>query len=105
VRADVRVHDGDDLRLADRASAGSLAAFDAPRSSISDLGPVQTRRAAGTGETLINDLIFDRQLARDLKQPMAAVKETMSIAALAGLLIKREEVGAPGASDRTRCST
>lgn len=47
-------------------------------------------------ERLIAEILADRELARQLKQPSAAIKATALLAALTGHLAKREEHGKPG---------
>jgi len=50
-------------------------------------------------DSLLNDLAEDRQMARKLGQPSAAMKGTELIAKLVGLLIERKESGKPGEFD------
>jgi hypothetical protein len=49
-----------------------------------------------TVDTLIDDLREDRQLARELGQPSAAIAATQLSAKLVGLLVDRKESGQPG---------
>lgn len=49
-----------------------------------------------TVDTLLSDLQEDRDLARRLNQPAAAISATMAKARLVGLLVDRKETGAPG---------
>ena len=49
-----------------------------------------------TVDSLIDDLDADRDLARALEQPSAAIAATQLKARLSGLLIDRKEQGAPG---------
>ncbi len=49
-----------------------------------------------TLDGLLDDLEADRALARDLGQPMAAIKATMNKARLVGLVVDRRERGQPG---------
>ena len=47
-------------------------------------------------ESLMSDLDADRELARRLDQPSAAIQATVVKAKLAGLMVERKESGAPG---------
>lgn len=49
-----------------------------------------------TVETLLGDLAGDRRMARELGQMAAANQATALMAKLAGHLVERKEVGAPG---------
>lgn len=49
-----------------------------------------------TVDSLLEELAIDRDLARRLDQPSAAITATMSQARLTGLLVDRKESGAPG---------
>jgi hypothetical protein len=44
----------------------------------------------------MKELDEDRELARQLKQPSAAIAATVAQAKLAGLIVDRKEVGQPG---------
>ena len=54
------------------------------------------KRADITLDKLLADLQEDRDLARRLEQPSAAIAATQLTAKLCGLLIERKESGAPG---------
>ncbi len=47
-------------------------------------------------DSLLADLAEDRALAREIKQPSAAIQATTVAAKLCGLLVDRKEVGQPG---------
>jgi hypothetical protein len=49
-----------------------------------------------TVDSLIDDLREDRQLAREIGQPSAAIAATQLTAKLVGLLVDRKESGQPG---------
>jgi len=49
-----------------------------------------------TVDTLLDDLASDRELARTLGQPSAAIAATQLSAKLVGLLVDRKETGQPG---------
>ena len=49
-----------------------------------------------TVDTLLDDLASDRELARTLGQPSAAIAATQLSAKLVGLLVERKESGQPG---------
>lgn len=50
-----------------------------------------------TVASLLDELATDRELARKVDQPSAAITATMSQARLLGLLVDRKEIGEPGA--------
>lgn len=54
------------------------------------------KRADITLDSLLSDLQADRELARRLEQPSAAIAAVQLTAKLCGLLIERKEAGAPG---------
>jgi hypothetical protein len=62
--------------------------------------PARYRRLLRHGEvtvaSLMKELDEDRELARQLKQPSAAIAATVAQAKLAGLIVDRKEVGQPG---------
>jgi hypothetical protein len=49
-----------------------------------------------TVDSLLEDLAADRELARSLGQPSAAISATALAAKLTGLLVDRKEQGQPG---------
>lgn len=48
-------------------------------------------------DSLVDELMTDRDHARRINQPATAIAATMSAAKLAGLLIDKHETGEPGA--------
>lgn len=54
------------------------------------------RRTDITVDSLLQDLQDDRDLARRLEQPSAAIAATQLAAKLCGLLVDRKESGQPG---------
>jgi hypothetical protein len=63
---------------------------------ISEIGHQMMRKTGITIETLLADLAADRELARELGQPSAAIAATHLTAKLCGLLVDRKEAGPPG---------
>jgi hypothetical protein len=63
---------------------------------LKELAAPVARKSAVKASELIEDLRADRKRALELGQPAVAIKATMAVAALAGLLIKRTEEGKPG---------
>jgi hypothetical protein len=63
---------------------------------IRELRKQMATRNRITVDTLIDDLREDRQLARELGQPSAAIAATQLSAKLVGLLVDRKESGQPG---------
>lgn len=57
---------------------------------------MQNTKHRVTVESLMDDLRQDRDLARNLGQPGAALQATQLMAKLVGLLVDRKESGAPG---------
>jgi hypothetical protein len=64
---------------------------------LAELARPVARKTQVTLETLVNDLAADRELARRLEQPSAAIAATVAVAKLLGLMIDRRESGKPGA--------
>lgn len=86
--AGYRANDGSPYRLQENARV---------KHRISEIGSRMMRKTAITIETLLSDLADDRELARELGQPSAAIAATQLTAKLCGLLVDRKEAGAPGA--------
>src|SRR5882672_12778415 len=63
---------------------------------IKELRKQMAARNRITVDTLIEDLREDRQLAREIGQPSAAIAATQLTAKLVGLLVERKEQGQPG---------
>src|SRR5882672_2293360 len=63
---------------------------------IKELRKQMAARNRITVDTLIEDLREDRQLAREIGQPSAAIAATQLTAKLVGLLVDRKEKGQPG---------
>lgn len=53
-------------------------------------------RAEITVDKLLSDLAEDRELARSIKQPGAAIQATQLMGKLVGLMVDRKETGVPG---------
>ena len=82
-----------------RASACRLLTHAAIVSRVKELRRMTLKRSDISVDSLLNDLAEDRQMARKLGQPSAAMKGTELIAKLVGLLIERKESGKPGEFD------
>ena len=77
-------------------NASELASSEKVSKRLAWLQQRQAARKGITVETLCDELDRDRELARKLDQPSAAITATMSQAKLMGLLIDRKETGAAG---------
>lgn len=77
------------------ASSRLLRHVDVKR-RIAELRKQMATRNRITVDSLIEELDADRDLARSLEQPSAAIAAVQLKARLAGLLIDRKESGAPG---------
>jgi hypothetical protein len=78
------------------AAASRLARSGKVQSRIKELRRQMAKRNAITVDSLLDDLAADRELARRLEQPSAAIAATQLAARLCGLLVDRKESGAPG---------
>jgi hypothetical protein len=63
---------------------------------LAEIGARMMKKTEVTIESLLDDLAEDRELARELGQPSAAIAATQLTAKLCGLLVDRKETGAPG---------
>lgn len=63
---------------------------------IRELRKQMATRNRITVDSLLDDLAADRELARRLEQPSAAIAATQLAARLCGLLVERKENGQPG---------
>jgi phage terminase small subunit len=77
------------------AAARLLTHVDVKR-RIQELKKQMAARNRITVDGLLEELAIDRDLARRLDQPSAAITATMAQARLTGLLVERKESGAPG---------
>jgi hypothetical protein len=73
-----------------------LMSYDEVRRRVAELQAPIVRKVETTLEHLIADVLADRELARSLKQPSAAIKATALLAALTGHLTRRSETGKAG---------
>jgi hypothetical protein len=64
---------------------------------LAEIGARMMKKTEVTIESLLDDLAEDRELARELGQPSAAIAATQLTAKLCGLLVERKETGQPGA--------
>ena len=78
------------------ASASALLRRPKVQSRIKELQSQMAARNRITVDTLLEDLASDRELARTLGQPSAAIAATQLSAKLVGLLVDRKESGQPG---------
>ena len=83
-----------------RANACRLIAKSNVKRRVDELRRGLGRRSEVSATSLIEDLQADRRLAISLKRPGDAIKATMGVARIAGLLIEKREVGSPGGFDR-----
>ena len=80
----------------DRTVASHLATKRNIVERVHELKSATAARAAVTRESILRELEEDRALARKLNQTAAAVSATMGKAKVAGIVVDRKEVGAPG---------
>lgn len=80
----------------DRTNASRLATNGNIIARVAELQERGAKRAEITIESLTDMLREDRELARELKQPAAAVSAVDKLAKLYGHMIERKEVGRPG---------
>lgn len=78
------------------AAASRLARSVKVKARIRELQGKMVTRNRITVDTLLEDIAADRELARRLEQPSAAIAATQLAARLCGLLVDRKEQGAPG---------
>jgi phage terminase small subunit len=85
--AGYRPHDG---------NASRLRGTEQVRRRIDELRAMQGVKHRITVDSLLSDLAQDRDLARRLEQPGAALQATQLMAKLTGFLVDRKETGSPG---------
>jgi len=78
------------------ACASRLLGYAKVKSRVLELRQQMAARNRITVDTLLDDLASDRELARTLGQPSAAIAATQLSAKLVGLLVERKESGQPG---------
>lgn len=76
--------------------ASRLASNGKVKARIAELRRQMTQKTKISLENLMSELAADRDLARSLGQPSAAIQATTMQAKLAGLLVDRKETGTPG---------
>jgi|SRR5882672_1983284 len=77
-------------------ASSRLLRHDEVASRIAELRRQMTYKTKISLESLMSDLDADRELARRLDQPGAAIQATVVKAKLAGLMVERKESGGPG---------
>ena len=82
--------------LATRVNASRLLSHANVKRRIREIRKQMAGRTRITVDSLIAELEADRDLARALEQPSAAIAAVQLKARLAGLLVDRKETGAPG---------
>jgi phage terminase small subunit len=78
------------------SSAYNLLRMPEVKSRIAEVRRQMTYRTRITLESLLAELAQDRELARRVDQPSAAIQATVVQAKLVGLMVDRKENGAPG---------
>jgi phage terminase small subunit len=78
------------------SSAYNLLRIPEVKSRIAEVRRQMTYRTRITLESLLAELAQDRELARRVDQPSAAIQATVVQAKLVGLMVDRKESGAPG---------
>jgi len=66
------------------------------KSRIGELRRQMSYKTSITLASLLDELAADRELARRVDQPSAAIQATVMQAKLVGLMVERKESGAPG---------
>jgi len=78
------------------ASAWAMLRFPDVASRIAELRRQMTYKTKISLESLLLELAADRELARRVDQPSAAIQATVMQAKLVGLMVDRKESGSPG---------
>ncbi|MGJ5135692.1 hypothetical protein [Bradyrhizobium oligotrophicum] len=81
---------------ASETNSSRLLRFAEIERRIAELRAPLAAQGEVTMASLLDALLADRELARRLGQPSAAIKATGVIAALCGFLTRRQETGRPG---------
>lgn len=77
-------------------SASQLLRSPKVASRIAELRRQMSYKTSITLASLLDELAADRELARRVDQPSAAIQATVMQAKLVGLMVERKESGAPG---------
>jgi|SRR5882724_1017367 len=77
-------------------SASQLLRNPTVKSRIAELRRQMSYKTSITLQSLLEELAADRELARRVDQPSAAIQATVVQAKLVGLMVERKESGAPG---------